>query len=189
MALYDSRQLSQLFGFDLKKAGVIPVQVKIRNTGNSDITVRSGSTMTDEHGQTWEVLPSSAVFQRIDDYTSGSLSMEEGAKRTLMWGLAGAVVGAAVGVAGGTDVGTAVGKGAAVGAGAGAASAMVGLGKKDTSEDVERDFSERSLESRIIEPGQEVTGYLYFPSESALPKNLRLNLSQGGYRQALDLAL
>jgi hypothetical protein len=189
LAYYDSKELSGLFGFDLKKAGVIPVQVRIRNTGSHPLTVAPGSTETDEAGLTWEVLPSSVVFDRIDSYTSGSLSMDEGAKRTLLWGLAGAVVGAAVGVAAGSNVGEAAGKGAALGAGAGAATAIAGVGAEDTSGAVSRDFSARSIDSMAIQPGAEAYGFLYFPAESQRPRTLHLNTESGGSYKTIDIGL
>jgi hypothetical protein len=190
VAYYDSKQLDQLFGFDLKKAGVVPVQVHLRNTGSRPLIVEPGSTIVDQAGNTWDVLPSTVVFDRIDKYTSGSLSMGEGAKRTALWGLAGAVVGAAVGVVSGTNVGEAVGKGAAAGAAAGASSAIMGLGDKDdTSGQVVRDFSSRSIDQTTIAPGDEAHGFLYFPAESKQPRTLNLKVSEGGAHQTLQLAL
>ncbi|MDR2200076.1 MAG: hypothetical protein LBR53_11620 [Deltaproteobacteria bacterium] len=188
-AFYDSARLAELFGFDLKKAGVVPVQIKIRNSGTKTVTVEPGSTLTDAKGLTWEVLPSSVVFQRIDEYTSGGLSMGQGAKRTLLWGLAGAVVGAAVGVATGTSVGEGAGKGAAVGGAMGASTAILGMGpEEDTSGDVVRDFSSRSIDHASIAPGEEASGFLYFPAESAAPENLRLNLAGDGPARTLQIA-
>jgi hypothetical protein len=189
IAFYDRHQLTDLFGFDLKKAGVIPVQVRIHNTGSHPVTIQEGSTIEDEAGLNWEALPSSVVFQRIDEYTSGSLSLGQGAKRTLLWGLAGAVVGAAVGVVSGTNVGTAAGKGAAVGAGAGASTSILGAGEEDTSEEVVRDFSSRSIDHTTIGPGEDVHGFLYFPAESERPRSLNLRLGGGSGQQTLKISL
>ncbi|MDR2406310.1 MAG: hypothetical protein LBE27_08080 [Deltaproteobacteria bacterium] len=190
VAFYDSSELKELFGFDLKKAGVVPVQVSLKNTGTKALSIEPGSTLVDSQGNTWELLPSSVVFDRIDKYTSGGLSMDEGAKRTALWGLAGAVVGAAVGVVSGTNVGSAAGKGAAAGAAAGASSAILGLGNQDdTADAVVRDFSSRSIQQSTIQPGDEAHGFLYFPAESKEPRTLNLKVSEGASPQTLKLDL
>jgi hypothetical protein len=190
VCFYSSEQLSALFGFDLKKAGVIPVQILVQNNGSAPVTVLDGARIEDANGSIWEVLPSDVVYNRINSYTAGSLDGQQGVRRTVMWGLAGAIVGAAVGIAGGSNVGTAAATGAALGGGAGAATSVLGAGTTtDTSEDVVRDFSGRSLEHRTIAPGTEASGFLYFPAESAQPRRLSLGLSVGGTRQTADLNL
>jgi hypothetical protein len=190
VAFYDSQELTTLFGFDLKKAGVVPVQIAIQNTGASDVTALAGSTVTDEAGLVWEVLPSDEVFRRVDNYTGGSLSADQGVKRAALWGLAGAIVGAAVGVVSGSDVASSAGKGAAVGVAAGASSAILGIGpQEDESGNIVRDFSSRSLDHRAVAPGQSVHGFLYFPAESKRPRRLSLNISVDGHPQTLSLAL
>jgi hypothetical protein len=190
LAFYDSRVLADNFGFDLKKAGVVPVQVMISNHSGSTVTVLEGARMEDVNGNQWELLPSEIVFHRINDYTEGSLDGRAGVRRTLTWGLAGAIVGAAVGAVGGTNIGEAAAKGAAVGGAAGAASSLMGAGtEQDTSEDVVRDFSARTMEHRSVQPGTEVSGLLYFPAEAAQPRRLILPLSAGGYSHTATLNL
>jgi hypothetical protein len=190
VAFYSPQELTQLFGFDLKKAGVIPVQVMVQNNSEAPVTFLDGARMQDISGNAWEVLPSEVVFTRINNYTSGSLNGEKGVRRTLLWGLAGAAMGAAVGAATGTNVGEAVGKGAALGGAAGAASSVMGIGTTDdTSQDVMRDFSSRSLNHRTVAPGAEVSGFLYFPSEAAQPRGLTLNIDVGGQRQNVAMNL
>ncbi|MDR1037777.1 MAG: hypothetical protein LBT40_14815 [Deltaproteobacteria bacterium] len=190
VAFYSAEELTQLFGFDLKKAGVVPVQVMVHNTSSSPITFLDGARITAVDGKIWEVLPSDVVYRNINDYTAGSLDGEKGVRRTLMWGLAGAMLGAAVGVASGTNVGEAAGTGAVIGGAAGAASSVVGAGTTtDTSQDVIRDFSSRSLEHRTIAPGEEASGFLYFPAQSAQPSGLSMNFDVGGTRQNVTMNL
>jgi hypothetical protein len=191
IAFYSSADLKDLFGFDLKKAGVVPVQILVRNGGSGAVTLLDGARIEDSNGLIWDVLPSDVVYNRINDYTSGSLDGERGAKRTLLWGLAGGIVGAAVGIASGTNVGAAAGKGAAIGAAAGAASAITGMGTEsdDTSGDVVRDFSSRSLDHRTVASGTEASGFLYFPAESSQPRRLTLNVEADGKRQSIVLNL
>ncbi|MDR2349574.1 MAG: hypothetical protein LBF41_02960 [Deltaproteobacteria bacterium] len=189
-SFYDSKRLTELFGFDLKAAGVVPVQLLVQNDGSTPVTVGEGSTLRDRAGQVWEVLPSSVVYRRIDDYTSGALSGEEGAKRTALWGLAGGIIGAAAGVVSGGNVAESAGKGAAVGAAAGAASSVMGMGTtEDTSADVNRDFSGRSIDHATVEPGAEAHGFLYFPAEIKEPRSLNLKITRGGKTETLRLDL
>jgi hypothetical protein len=191
-AFYDESAATELFGFNVKGAGVLPVQVLIHNQGSDSIAILEGSTIQDEDGNVWQVLPSSVVYDRLDKYTSGSLSAQDGAKRTLLWGLAGAVIGAAVGIAGGTDVGEAAGKGAAVGAAAGASSSILGIGtgdQADSSGAVHRDFSGRSLDHATVNGGQDASGFLYFPAEAKRPRFLNLKVSEAGKTQTLRLDL
>jgi hypothetical protein len=189
-AFFTSSELKNLFGFNLREAGVIPVQVLIRNSGNTPIVIEEGSTVQDEAGYIWQTLPSNIVYDRINDYTSGSLSGSKGAKRTLLWGIAGGIVGAAAGIATGDNVAEAAGKGAAVGAAAGAASSVLGVGTtEDSSAEIQRDFSGRSLDHATIEPGVEASGFLYFPAESAKPRSLALKVSRGNKTDTLNLNL
>ncbi|MDR3155129.1 MAG: hypothetical protein LBW85_12895 [Deltaproteobacteria bacterium] len=191
VAFYSGEQLTALFGFDLKKAGVIPVQVLIQNNGGSSVNVLDGARIEDSNGLLWDVLPSEVVYGRINDYTSGGIDAGQTARRTATWGVAGALLGAAVGAATGTNVGEALGKGAAIGAAAGAASSITGVGvdSPDTEQDVVADFSQRSLDGKSAAPGEEVSGFLYFPSESSQPRRLTLNLSIGGQRRSVTVNL
>jgi hypothetical protein len=190
VAFYDSAELREVFGFDLKQAGVVPIQLRLQNEGATSVTILEGSTVQDEAGLIWEILPSEVVYDRINKYTSGSLSGSDGVKRTALWGLAGAIVGAAAGIASGSNVGEAVGKGAAIGAAAGASSSVLGLGTtQDTSAEVQRDFSARSLNHNTIDPGVDTSGFLYFPSEMKRPKVLSLKFSRGSKVETLNINL
>jgi hypothetical protein len=189
-AYYDSAELIGDFGFDLKKAGVIPVQLRLENDFGSSPLTLTEATLADQSGRLWEVLPSDVVFRRLDEHTSGGLSAGDGARRTLLWGLAGAAVGAAVGAIGGGSVAEAAGKGAAAGAGIGVASVLVGSENDDEkSYDLQRDFSRRSLAHATVAPGDSANGLLYFPAEASRPVKLNLKLRAGTQIRNLSLAL
>jgi hypothetical protein len=184
-------RLKAVFGFDLKKAGVIPVQVRIENrSGDTDLTIVE-ALLTGRDGQGWEVLPSGVVYDRVDKFTGGGLSGEQGVRRTLLWGLAGGVVGAAVGVVTGSNVGEAAGKGAAIGGAVGAASAIIGPGVDDDEAmmDIQRDFSGRSLDHATVKAGRTANGLLYFPAECGDPARLSLTLRAGSETRRVELPL
>ncbi|MDR1487779.1 MAG: hypothetical protein LBT62_07315 [Deltaproteobacteria bacterium] len=185
---YDTAELKQVFGFNLKDAGVIPVQVLVDNQSQNSITILQ-AILTDAEGQLWEVLPANVVYQRLEEHTSGGSTLGQGARRTFLWSLAAGALGAAVGVVTGTDVGAAAGKGAAVGAAIGVASTIAGAGLDgDKPEELERDFGERSFDHATIEPGQSSHGLLYFPTEAKDPKGLTLSVQTGSTTERLEFA-
>jgi hypothetical protein len=174
-AIYDTKEVTKFFGFDLKKAGVIPVQLAVRNNQDQGALVLYKATLLDAEGLLWEVLPSDVVVRRIDEHTSGGLSGEQGARRTLLWGLAGGVLGAAIGVVGGTSVAEAAAKGAAVGAAVGVTSSIAQAGTETSDAgEIQRDFSTRNIDHATIGAGETVNGLLYFPAEAAQPRRINL---------------
>jgi hypothetical protein len=191
LAFWDSAQLKTIFGFDLKKAGVIPVQVRVENTSPDQSLIFVGATVTGEDGQLWEELPSNVVYDRIDKFTGGGLSGEEGVRRTLLWGLAGGIVGAAVGAVTGVNVAEAAGKGAAVGGALGAATSIMSpsVSDDDSMMDIQKDFSGRSLDHATVPPGSTANGLLYFPAETGRPVHLSLTLRAGPETRRIELPL
>jgi hypothetical protein len=191
VAFYDTAQLKEIFGFDLKKAGVVPVQVRLENMSDTESILVSEALLFDVNGHGWEVLPSDVVYTRINDFTSGGLTGEQGVRRTLLWGLAGGIIGAAVGVVSGTNVGTAAGKGAAIGGAIGAASSIAGAGIDQSSNefDIHRDFSGRSLDHVTLGPRETANGMLFFPAETGAPVSLHLVLKTGEATRQLELKL
>ncbi|MDR1297128.1 MAG: hypothetical protein LBO05_07110 [Deltaproteobacteria bacterium] len=189
MAFFNDAQVTKTFGFNLKKAGVIPVQVTLQNDQAQGGLTLNKATMLDADGLLWEVLPSNVVYQRINEHTSGGLSGEQGLRRTALWGLAGGILGAAVGVATGTSVGEAAGKGAAVGAALGTVSAIGQNSVGDSEEEIVRDFSSRSLDHATVDAGELANGMLYFPSEAGKPVRLNLTVTGQSGAQQLELPL
>ncbi|MDR2368542.1 MAG: hypothetical protein LBF58_10645 [Deltaproteobacteria bacterium] len=174
-AIYDPKELTRFFGFDLKKAGVVPVQIAVKNNQPQATLALTKATLLDAEGLLWEVLPPSVVVRRINEHTSGGLSGEQGARRTLLWGLAGGILGATIGVVSGSSVGEAAAKGAAVGGAVGATSSIV-QASSETSDagDIQKDFATRDMDHATVSPGDTANGLLYFPSEISQPKRLNL---------------
>ncbi|MDR0620399.1 MAG: hypothetical protein LBJ61_00745 [Deltaproteobacteria bacterium] len=189
-ALYDTKEVTKFFGFDLKKAGVIPVQIAVRNDQPKATLTLTKATLLDAEGLLWEVLPSDVVVRRIDEHTSGGLTGEQGARRTLLWGLAGGVLGAAVGVVSGSSVGEAAAKGAAVGGAAGVASSIAQAGEETSdARDIQRDFSTRNIDHATVNPGESANGLLYFPAEASQPRRLNLTFQTGAGAVSAEVPL
>ncbi|MDR1110931.1 MAG: hypothetical protein LBP92_09635 [Deltaproteobacteria bacterium] len=189
-ALYDSKEAARFFGFDVTRAGVIPVQLAVENDQPEASLVLSRATMQDDEGLLWEVLPSDVVHRRIDEHTSGGLTGEQGVRRSLLWGLAGGILGAAVGVVTGTSVATGAAKGAAAGAAIGIVSSIGQSGMdSDTDAQIQRDFSTRDIDHATVAAGQTGNGLLYFPSEAGKPSKLNLTFKTGAGQRDIEIPL
>ncbi len=177
-AFNDAGEAKKTFGFDIRGAGMLPVQVVFNNEGNHILKVNASQTfIEDTKGNLWPILSSKIANERATKYAVENKMIKDGAKHAF-WGAAiGSVVGAAIGIVTGENVGSAVGKGAAVGAAGGA---VIGSTKAyatdDSKEKVMDDFREKSLKNREIGPKTIAYGFLFFPGEAVSARQLRLQL-------------
>lgn len=166
------------FGFDIRGAGLLPVQVVIDNPGPQRFEVVPEQTfLIDAAGGYWNLLDRKTAYQRVES-SSEYGSIVKGGAKSGMWGAAaGALAGAAIGILSGQNVGEAAGKGAAVGAAGGAIYGGAREGASDEpGRQIARDLANKDLESRIIEPGNLARGFLFFPGEAPSAGQLRLQL-------------
>jgi len=182
-AYLDRSKAEQLFGFDIRGAGITPVQVAFDNTGKTPLKINPGQTfLEDNDGQLWPILDSRFAYERVTKYAQTHEIFKEGAYKGFLGGVAGALIGAAVGVVSGRDVASSIGKGAAVGAAGGAV--IGGAGGAENAGAARRkvmdDFRQKSLENKAIEPGDLSYGFLFFPGEAKSAKRLRLQLIEEG---------
>ncbi|MGL4209683.1 MAG: hypothetical protein ACRCTY_09890 [Candidatus Adiutrix sp.] len=172
---YNDALVKQVFGFNLKSAGVVPVQLVIDNGSATPLTILSGARVLDTQGNWWELLPDQVVFSRVNEYTKGGVDGGQLAQRTVLFGIVGGLAGAVTGIVTGTNIGEAAGKGAAIGGAVGASSAILNAENNPGSPAaVTRDFSDRNLGGRVVAPGTSQSGFLYFPAEMKKPVRLRL---------------
>ncbi len=193
-AYLDREEAEKRFGFDIRGAGILPVQVVIQNNGNHTILIDASQTLLiDEKGNGWPLLSFDQVYERIKD----KVDIGETAKGTLKPGFlgaaAGAIVGAAIGILTGENVGKSAGKGAAVGAAGGA---IIGGAQayESVEEKVKEDLVNKTLRNRVIAPGELVHGFLFFPgykNEATTAKVLRLALrfDKSKRLQVIDIPL
>jgi len=176
----DEGEAKKVFGFNIRKAGLLPVQVVVDNQGSHGLTVVPEQTfLIDTEGNMWNLLDRRTAYQRVEKSTEYA-SIGKGAGRGGMFGAAGgALVGAALGILTGENVGTAAGKGAAVG---GAGGAVIGGAQSATSpeagRDISRDLANKQLENRTISPGMLGRGFLFFPGEAPSASGVRLQLRE-----------
>lgn len=170
------------FGFDIRKAGLLPVQFVLDNQSGQSVSIEShDALLLDRDGNAWPLLSSDKATTRVRNNVRTGESIASGARASLLTGLAGAVAGAAIGIVTGGDVGEATGRGAAAGAAVGA----LGKGTRRYLEldyEISGDMLEKSLTSRPIVPGALVHGFLFFPgldSEAKSVQSLRLRIHVG----------
>lgn len=177
----DPKQADQAFGFSIREAGILPVQVIFDNSGSHPLEIVSEQTfLVDTDNNLWPILDSRLVYDRIAQQTELGQVMPEGAKAGMLGGAAGAIIGAAIGIVSGENVGDAAMKGAAVGAAGGMVlGGSKGLTDVEVQRQIREDLRTRSLERRAITPGEVAYGFIFFPGEAKKAKELRLRLKEG----------
>jgi len=179
-AYADPKAAQEAFGFDVRGAGMLPIQVVFDNQGAHSLRINGEQTfLEDSEGNLWPVLPSQTAYERATKYAQTKEVFKEGAYSSLLGAAAGAVIGTAIGIVTGQGVGSALGKGAAVGAAAGA---TIGGVKGYHSDEARRvivdDLNRKSLENKAVHPKSLAFGFLFFPGEARSAKELRLQLSE-----------
>jgi len=176
----DAQEAKETFGFDIRGAGMLPVQIIFDNQGPHSLKIIPQQTfLQDEKGNLWPVLEDQMAYDRATRYAKTKQVFKEGTYIGFLGATAGAIIGAAVGIVAGQGVGSALGKGAALGAAAGA---TLGGAKGYVSDQAPRaiinDLNQKSLENRPIKPNSLAFGFIFFPGEAPSAKRLRLQLSE-----------
>ncbi len=180
-AYVDASAARAAFGFDIRGAGMLPVQVVFDNQSPHALEINPAQTfLEDAQGNLWPILTDRFAYERATKYAQTKKIFKEGAYSGFLGATAGAIIGAAVGIVSGNDVGRAIGEGAAVGAAAG--SVMGGAQGAATSGDARRiivkDLQDKSLENKSIKPGNLSHGIIFFPGEATSARQLRLQLKE-----------
>lgn len=177
-AYADSKAAKEAFGFDVRGAGMLPVQAVFDHKGTNTIKINAAQTfLEDNEGNLWPVLSDKIAFERATKYSKTKEVFKQGAYGGLLGATAGAIVGGAIGVITGDNVAVAAGKGAAVGGAAGSTIGGVkGYTSKDARRDIVSDLKEKSLENKVIHPGNMGFGVIFFPGEAKTARQLRLQL-------------
>ncbi len=189
---YDNgEEASAAFGFDIRGAGILPVQVIFDNTGNHPLEILTDKTLlVDEENNLWPILDQGLAYDRLSGKTELGKVAPEAAKSGLLAGAAGAVIGAAIGIVTGQNVAVAAGKGAAIGAAAGITmGGAKGLGDSDVRQQIRVDLQNRTLEKRAIAPHEVAHGFIFFPGEAKKPKELRISIRATDTKQVYPLIM
>jgi hypothetical protein len=179
-AYVDKTAAKEVFGFDIRSAGLLPVQVVIDNGPRGALTVVPDQTfLVDADGNLWNLLDSRTAYQRVEQSSEYARIAKGGGKGALLGGAGGAVLGAAIGILTGENIGSAAFKGAAVG---GAGGAVVGGTQAGTSDEagrqIARDLAEKQLVNQAVQPDSLAMGFLFFPGEATSAAQLRMQLQE-----------
>jgi hypothetical protein len=180
-AFADPKLARASFGFDIRSAGMLPVQVVFDNQSPDALVINPAQTfLEDDQGNLWPVLTDRFAYERATKYAQTNKIFKEGAYSGFLGATAGTIIGAAIGIVSGSDVAQAAGEGAAAGAAAGAV--MGGASGAATSNEARRkvmdDLNDKSLENKEITPGNLSHGIIFFPGEAESAKQLRLQLKE-----------
>lgn len=179
-AYADRKAAIEAFGFDIRDAGLLPVQVVMDNKSGSNLEIDPAqSFLIDNDGRYWNIIPNNVSVERVDKYTTAGAVVKGGAKGALIGATAGAILGAAIGIVSGNSIGEAAWRASGLGAGAGA---VIGGVKEGTDREREHriadDIREKGLEGKLIPDDHVANGFIFFPGEATSAKGLRLQFRE-----------
>ncbi|MDA8415144.1 MAG: hypothetical protein M0023_15305 [Desulfobacteraceae bacterium] len=190
----DPKRAEDAFGFDIRSAGLLPVQVVIDNKSGQGVEVVSGQTfLIDDTNRYWKVLTNLEAVDRVQKATEGGAIAGGAGKGAALGASAGALLGLAIDIVSGRDVGSSVVKGGVLG---GAGGAVIGGANKagddrEREAKIARDIREKGVEGKVLSTDALASGFIFFPGEVTSAKELRLQIKfrGDGRLQTLNLEL
>jgi hypothetical protein len=182
-AFVNKDEAANAYGFDIRKAGILPVQITFQNDGGRPVKINPTQTFLLDHANNaWPILSIEKTYQRTSKYVKIGETAKGATTPAILMGAAGAVAGLAIGIVSGNNLGESMGQGAVLGAAGGAIIGGSEAAAK-SNRTVREDLAEKSLRNKPIKPGQIAYGTLFFPgiygSEAQSARQLRLSLSFG----------
>jgi hypothetical protein len=169
-----------IYGFDIRNAGILPVQLTFQNDGTRSVEIDPEQTfLVDDHGNAWPILTLRKTYERTNKYVDIGETFKGAAKPSFMMGAAGAVAGLAMGIVSGDNIAESMSRGAVIGAAGGA---IVGGSEAAarSGRSIREDLADKSMRNSSIHPGQIAYGTLFFPgtmgSEAETARQLRLSI-------------
>jgi hypothetical protein len=142
-------EAKNVFGFDIRSAGILPVQVIFDNKSNQRIMIVSAQTfLVDEESNVWPILDQSLAYDRLTKTNELGKVVPEAVKGGILFSAVGAVIGAQ-----GSD-----------------------MQNNDMKFKIKEDLQSRSLQHRAVNPGELAYGFIFYPGEIKSAKVLRLQL-------------
>jgi hypothetical protein len=190
----DVKQAEEAFGFDIRAAGLLPVQVVIDNRSGQGVEIVSGQTfLIDNTNRYWKILTNREAIERVQKATEGGAIAGGAGKGAILGASAGALLGLAIGIVSGKNVSSAVVQGGVLG---GAGGAVIG-GANKAGDDRQRvfkiadDIRDKGIEGKVMPAEALASGFIFFPGEASSAKELRLQVKfrGDGRLQTLNLKL
>jgi hypothetical protein len=190
----DAKQAEKAFGFNIRAAGLIPVQVVIDNKTGQVVEVVAGQTfLIDDSNRYWKILTNREAVDRVKKATEGGAIAGGAGQGAVPGASAGALLGLAIGIVSGRNAGSAVAKGGVPG---GAGGAVIG-GANRAGDDgqhearIAADIREKGVEGKVMQEDALASGFIFFPGAVPSAKELRLQVRfrGDGRLQTLNLKL
>ena len=160
-AFSDPNEAQNAFGFDIRGAGLLPVQVVMDNRGSSSIEINPTQTfLVDYQNNLWPVLDKRLAYERVAKHSELAGIGAGAAKHGILGAAAGATLGGAA-----------------------------AYGSDKAGQDIAEDLRNKSLENRPIRPMEIVHGFIFFPGEASSAKELRLQLKEVGTGRFFNVSL
>jgi hypothetical protein len=184
-------EAQQAFGFNIIRAGLLPVQVSFDNRGSQTLVIVPSQTfLLNQRQEITPVLSDTEAYGRIKSGTAFQETVKGATQGGLLGTATGALIGAAVGVVAGRSAGEYALRGLTMGAATGAVLGGA-QGATDTRVpgSITADLSRRELKNAPIKPGELAYGLILFPREAGQPQALRLQLKDKDTGQLHTLTL
>jgi hypothetical protein len=190
-AYNDPNEAHTVFGFDIRGAGLFPVQIVLDHRGTSPVEINPAQTfLIDYQNNLWPALDKRLAYDRVTRHSELAGIGAGAAKTGLLGAVAGALIGAAIGIVAKKGIGEAAGMGAAVGAAAGATmGGAAAYGSDKAGQDISSDLRNKSLDNRPIRPLEIAHGFIFFPGEASSARELRVQFVEVGTGRIFNLAL
>ena len=158
----------QAFGFNIVKAGLLPVQVSFDNRGAQTLAIVPSQTLlSNQRQELFPVLSDREAYERVNRGTRVQETVKGAAQGGLLGGATGALIGAAIGVVAGHGAGNYALGGLTTGAAAGGIFGGLGAaGNTRVPRTITEDLSRHELKNTPIRPGELAYGLILFPGEA-----------------------
>lgn len=152
---------NEIFGTDMKAAGILPIQVIIQNKGNKEFEIKSnqiyGITSDQEYTAAYSL---NKAAEHVRSSSIGTTAVSGAVAGALVGAVVGAGIGAGIGYAGG-NTNRGAQSGAMIGGATGAASgAGAGLSDQFTVQ-FKKELASLAFGDRVIYPGDLIQGFVY----------------------------
>lgn len=186
----DEMAAQDAFGFNIIRAGLLPVQVSFDNRGKQTLAIVPSQTfLINEKQELFPVLGENEAYDRVQRGTRGLEQVKGLTQGAIAGGATGALLGAAIGVVAGHSAGEAAMRGAAIGGAVGGVAGVARRSETDVAREISENLSRRNLRNTPIKPGQLAYGIILFPREAGRPQALRLQLRDADTDQLYTLNL
>lgn len=179
-AYVDSKEAQASFGFDVRGAGMLPVEVVVDNRGTHPLEINVGQTfLEDKDGNLWPILSKDIAYDRATKYAQTKEIFKSGAYQGFLGAVAGAAIGAAIGIVSGHNLGESIGKGAVlggVGGGVLGGANTYAEGADEARHTITNDLQQKALKLQTLDPKNLSYGFLFFPGEAKSARQLRLQI-------------